>query len=71
MFKCQVDRDPTSHPKSQKRDVGPQTPTPAALEDKADALPVDLIGGEGLEDFGEGELDRGAVFNRRRVNGGF
>jgi hypothetical protein len=35
-----------------------------SVEEEAGAFGVELMGGEGLEDFDERELDRGAVFDR-------
>jgi hypothetical protein len=38
-----------------------------SVEEEAGAFGVELMGGEGLEDFDERELDGGAVFDRREL----
>jgi hypothetical protein len=35
--------------------------------EEAGAFGVELVGGEGLEDFDKRELDRGAIFGRREL----
>ena len=41
-----------------------------AVEEKAGAARVEFIGGDALEDLGDGGLDGGAVFDERQVEGG-
>ena len=42
-----------------------------AVEEEAGAAGIDLVAGDALEDFADGELDGGAVFGEREVEGGF
>ena len=41
-----------------------------AVEEEAGAAGVEVVGGDAVEDFGEGELDGGAVFERADGEGG-
>jgi hypothetical protein len=41
-----------------------------AVEEVSGALGVEVVGGDALEDLGEGELDGGAVFELRQSEGG-
>ena len=52
--------------------VGPGTVSGGdleAVEEEAGALGVDLVGGEGAEDFGEDDLDGAAVFEQGQGDG--
>ncbi len=42
-----------------------------AVEEEAGAARVDLVAGDTLEDFADGELDGGPVFGEGEVEGGF
>jgi hypothetical protein len=41
-----------------------------AVEEEAGAARVDVVGGDALQDFADGGLDRGAVFGEGQVEGG-
>ena len=41
-----------------------------AVEEEAGAAWVDVVGGDALEDLADGDLDGGAVFGKRDVEGG-